>query len=62
MGLPKSAGDLVLPDIDINWLEPTRLNMQVVQQDDWLQAWSNAQVCTVYCCKTINLCHLVGVL
>ncbi len=36
MGLPGSAGDLVLPDIDINWLEPTRLEIQVVQQADLL--------------------------
>ena len=60
MGLPGSAGDLVLPDIDISWLEPTRLNIQVGQQADLLQAWSSAQVCTMYCCKTINLCHLFG--
>jgi len=60
MGLAGSAGELVLPDIDINWLEPTRLIIQVVQQDDLLQAWSSAQVCTIYCCKTINLCHLFG--
>ncbi|KAL0039375.1 hypothetical protein WJX79_005487 [Trebouxia sp. C0005] len=37
-------GELVLPAIDINWLEPERLNIQVVQQDDLPQAWSSAQV------------------
>lgn len=37
-------GELVLPEIDINWLEPTRLNIQIVQQHDVLQAWSSAQV------------------
>ncbi len=54
MGLLGSAGDLVLPDIDINWLEPTRLNIQVMQQADLLPAWSGSQVCTMYCCKTIT--------
>ena len=42
--LADAPGEVDLPDIDINWLEPERLDIQVIQQNDALNAWSTAQV------------------
>lgn len=39
-----SAGREVLPDIDINWLEPEKLQLQVVRHDQLPQAWATAEV------------------
>ena len=39
-------GDVVIPEIDINWLEPERLSVNVVQAGAMPDVWNSAEVST----------------
>lgn len=55
-----SQGEETLPDIDINWLEPERLRVKVIQSNEVPAAWHAAEVSAQHAAVlSHNITHLL---